>query len=67
MKRFTMPSPKDKPPGPRMPNQSRRVDTAFDVFLQRGLQELYGKVLDEPTPPDLLKIIADDRDGKKTK
>ncbi len=60
MKPFTMADRKDKPP-PRKPNKSSRADAAFDLWLQRGLHELYDKFAEEPIPPELLKLIEDDK------
>ncbi len=34
---------------------------AFDLWLQRGLHELYDEVANEPIPEDLLKLIDDGR------
>ncbi len=35
--------------------------SAFDVFVQRGLHQIYDRVLNEPIPEDLLKLIDDAR------
>lgn len=37
------------------------VDRAFDLWLQRGLHQLYDQVAREPLPEDLLRLIEDDR------
>ena len=37
------------------------VDRAFDVWLQRGLHRLYDQVAQEPLPPELLRLIEEDR------
>ena len=60
MKHFSMTDRKDTPVRPAS-KQSRRTDAAFDIWLNRGLQALYGKVVEEPLPPELLKLIEDDR------
>jgi hypothetical protein len=60
MKPFTMPDRKDKSPAPT-PNKSSRADAAFDLWLQRGLHELFDKFAEEPIPPELLKLIEDDK------
>lgn len=60
MKHFTMADRKDKPPA-SMPRKSSRADAAFDLWLQRGLHELYDKFAEEPIPPELLKLIEDDK------
>ena len=33
----------------------------FDVWLARGLHQIYDDVANEPIPDDLLKLIEDDR------
>jgi hypothetical protein len=32
-------------------------DAAFDTWLQRGLQGMYGEVVQEPIPEELLHLI----------
>jgi hypothetical protein len=60
MKHFRMTEPTDKPAG--KPNkQSRATDSAFDLWLNRGLHELFDDVMKEPVPPELLKIVQDDK------
>lgn len=64
MKLLTMADRKNKTKGvptPLVSGQSRRTDAAFDLFLQRGLHDLYGKFAEEPIPPELLKLIEDDK------
>lgn len=34
---------------------------AFDIWLQRGLHQLYDSVAKEPIPDDLLRLIEQDR------
>ncbi len=54
----------DKPPAERSqpsPKKKRKVDSAFDLWLQRGLHKMFDDVASEPIPPDLLKLIEDDR------
>lgn len=60
MKLLDMADRKDKPPSPT-PKQPRRADPAFDLFLQRGLHAMYDEVAREPIPPELLKLIEDDK------
>jgi hypothetical protein len=36
------------------------VDGAFDLWLKRGLHQLYDTVAKEPIPEDLLRMIQDD-------
>ena len=64
MKHFMMTDRKDKSKGAQATptsGQSRRTDAAFDLFLQRGLHELYGRFAEEPIPAELLKLIEDDK------
>lgn len=37
------------------------VGKAFDIWLQRGLHDIFDDVAREPIPDDLLKLIQDDR------
>jgi hypothetical protein len=60
MKHFRMTDRKEKPAG--KPNkQSRTTDSAFDLWLNRGLHELFDDVMKEPVPPEMLKIVQDDK------
>jgi len=36
-------------------------DLAFDLWLQRGLREMFDDVAKEPIPPELLALIEKDR------
>lgn len=36
-------------------------EAAFDVWLRRGLHQLFDDVANEPIPDELLKLIEDDR------
>lgn len=38
-------------------------DAAFDLWLDRGLNTMFGKVAEEPIPPDLLALIEKSRKG----
>ena len=40
------------------------VDRAFDLWLQRGLHQLYDSVAKEPLPDELLRLIEEDRTGR---
>jgi hypothetical protein len=42
------------------------VDSAFDLWLQRGLHQLYDGVAAEPIPAELLALIEKDRTRKRT-
>ena len=61
MKHFEMTQRREKP-DPKPTVQSRTTDSAFDQWLNRGLHELFDDVVNEPVPPELLKIVRDDKD-----
>jgi hypothetical protein len=44
---------------------AKGVEDAFDVWLHRGLHQLYDAVAKEPLPPELLQLIEEDRAGLK--
>jgi hypothetical protein len=37
------------------------ADAAFDIWLQRGLREVYGEVAEQPIPPEILALIEKSR------
>ncbi|MFC7475962.1 hypothetical protein ACFQS7_16440 [Dankookia sp. GCM10030260] len=41
------------------------VDNAFDLWLRRGLHQLYDTVAKEPIPDELLRMIEEDQRAKK--
>ena len=47
-------SPKAEPSTPSK-------ETAFDLWLNRGLHQLFDDVASEPIPEELLKLIQEDR------
>jgi len=49
--------PGDPPAGPG----GEGVDRAFDLWLRRGLHQLYDTVAKEPVPEELLRLIDEDR------
>lgn len=51
-----------KPKGDR-PDQA--PDSAFDLWLKRGLHKLFDDVANEPIPEDLLRLIEEDREQKR--
>jgi hypothetical protein len=55
-----MPKAND-PPRPPPPKKPRKTEAAFDMWLQRGLHEIYDNVAREPIPEELLKLIEEDR------
>ena len=52
--------PGDKP-GRRADGANTDKAEAFDIWLQRGLHQLYDSVAKEPIPDDLLRLIEEDR------
>ena len=42
----------------------KEVEQAFDVWLRRGLHQLYDTVAREPIPEELLRLIEEDRATK---
>ena len=59
MNNFSM-TQRKKPPTPPV-KQSRATDSAFDVWLNRGLHQLYDDVAKEPVPDELLRLILEDK------
>ena len=45
---------------PPPPKRSVPTDTAFDIWLNRGLHQLFDDVASEPLPEELLKLIKGD-------
>lgn len=39
----------------------QKENEAFDMWLERGLHQLFDEVANEPIPEELLKLIEDDR------
>ena len=57
-----------KPSDPGRPGaeqEDRAVDNAFDLWLRRGLHQLYDTVAKEPIPEALLRMIEEDQAAKK--
>ena len=46
--------------GGQPPNKSNPTDSAFDNWLNRGLHQIFDDVMNEPIPPELLKILQSD-------
>ena len=40
-----------------------KPDSAFDIWLERGLRAMYDDVAREPIPPELLRLIEQDRNS----
>lgn len=53
----TSPTPAELPSNEPLPT----VESAFDVWLNRGLHQLFDDVAKEPIPDELLKLILDDK------
>jgi len=53
--------PRASPASPGTPRKGRKTEAAFDLWLQKGLHEIYDKVASEPIPEELLKLIEEDR------
>ncbi|WP_149537847.1 NepR family anti-sigma factor [Siccirubricoccus phaeus] len=53
--------PGERPGG----RQEQGVEQAFDLWLQRGLHQLYDNVANEPIPDALLKLIEEDRAARE--
>ena len=54
----------EEPPAGRSqsaPKLKRKTDSAFDLWLQRGLHKMFDDVANEPVPDELRKLIEDDR------
>lgn len=52
--------PKSKPKDER-DRKPRPGEAAFDIWLQKGLHQLFDDVANEPVPDELLRIIEADR------
>ena len=42
------------------PKHGSRAETAFDVWLNRSLHQLFDDVANEPIPDELLKLLQED-------
>jgi hypothetical protein len=64
MKHFVMTRPKEPPKQASQPQPRDRdgaPDAAFDLWLQRGLHQLFDNVAKEPIPEELLRLIEQAR------
>ena len=51
---------KKPPPGTRVQsNKSASTDAAFDIWLTRGLHQMFDDVANEPVPDALMRLILD--------
>ena len=55
------PDMKDKGPKQKREAASGAKTKAFDIWLNRGLHQIYDDVANEPIPEELLKLIEDDK------
>jgi hypothetical protein len=58
----------EQPVGPQPPRRPRRGERdspdVFDIWLQRGLHQLYDSVTKEPVPEELLRLIEQNRSDR---
>ncbi|GBQ89733.1 hypothetical protein AA23498_0699 [Acetobacter nitrogenifigens DSM 23921 = NBRC 105050] len=54
-------SAKDAKSGSARKERRKRED-AFEIWLKRGLHQLFDDVAQEPIPEELLRLIEEDRD-----
>ena len=62
--RLRLKHPDMKPSRPKKTigeKESAKPPVAFDLWLQRGLHQMFDDVAREPIPEELLKLIEDDR------
>jgi hypothetical protein len=53
------------PPADPTAKTPGKAEDAFELWLQRSLHELYDSVTMEPIPPELLRLIAEDRSRRR--
>ena len=61
----TDPKKSNNPAKPGAEQEDGAVDSAFDLWLRRGLHQLYDTVAKEPIPEDLLRMIEEDRNSEQ--
>jgi hypothetical protein len=61
MKHLQMTWRDDDKEAPKPPPRRKRPTAAFDLWLERGLHQLYDDVAKQPIPEDILKLIEDDK------
>ena len=54
-------TPPKAPSGKGKPVADKPAESAFDLWLNRGLHQLFDDVANEPVPEELLKLIQEDR------
>jgi hypothetical protein len=60
MKHLPMKQRKDKPIAVEPPEE-HKAEAAFDVWLRRGLHELFDGIANEPIPEELLRLVEGNR------
>ncbi|CUW46731.1 hypothetical protein IFJ82_11835 [Novacetimonas hansenii] len=61
-----MPLKENCPPRQQPDKKSKNSsDDAFELWLKRGLHQLFDDVANEPVPDELLRLIENDRERKK--
>ncbi len=58
---IAMPKPKDLKGAAAPGHKASKGDAAFELWLQRGLHQIYDTVANEPIPEELLRLIEEDR------
>ena len=56
-----MTSPNEPPSERPDPEKRKRKTDAFDVWLQRGLHQMFDDIANEPVPDELRRLIEEDR------
>lgn len=64
MKLIPMADRKDEPSSKPAP-KPRKAEAAFDIWLQRGLHQMFDDVAREPVPEELLRLIEEDRTSRE--
>lgn len=64
MNYIRMAAKRDTPETGPATTKPRKAEAAFDLWLQRGLHQLFDDVANEPIPEELLRLIEEDRDTK---
>lgn len=61
-----MPLKENCPPRQQPDKKSKNSSNdAFELWLKRGLHQLFDDVANEPVPDELLRLIENDRERKK--
>jgi len=53
------------PEKPRQAGSANDTENPFDLWLKRGLHQLFDDVASEPIPEELLRLIEEDRDERE--